>query len=398
MDPAYLIDWANFLLRWLHVITAIAWIGSSFYFVFLDDSLEPPADEALKARGVTGEMWAVHGGGFYNPQKYAVGPKTMPGGTLHWFYWESYSTWLSGFALFAVLYLWNASSFLVDRAVHEWSPAAAGAASMGFLAAGWLAYDAICRVAGRKADGSVGGDARVGALVLGMVVLASWLACSLFAGRAAFVVVGAMLGTIMSANVFFVIIPGQRKVVADLRAGRRPDPIHGQRGKQRSVHNTYLTLPVLVTMVSNHYPMLYQHRLNALVLVLLMVLGALVRLFFVQRHKGRQRWEIVAASVALVALLAWLVAPAAVGASAASPARFADVQAVVQQRCALCHNAQLAQKGVRLDTPESLLAHAAAIHQQAVVTRQMPLNNATQITEQERSMLARWFAAGAPRD
>jgi len=187
-------------------------------------------------------------------------------------------------------------------------------------------------------------------------------------------------------------------VVADLRAGRRPDPIHGQRGKQRSVHNTYLTLPVLVTMVSNHYPMLYQHRLNALVLVLLMVLGALVRLFFVQRHKGRQRWEIVAASVALVALLAWLVAPAAVGASAASPARFADVQAVVQQRCALCHNAQLAQKGVRLDTPESLLAHAAAIHQQAVVTRQMPLNNATQITEQERSMLARWFAAGAPRD
>jgi uncharacterized membrane protein len=397
MDAAYLIDWANFLLRWLHVITAIAWIGSSFYFVFLDDSLEPPADEAQKARGVTGEMWAVHGGGFYNPQKYAVGPKTMPPNKLHWFYWESYSTWLSGFALFAVLYLWNASSFLVDPAVHDWTPAAAGAAAVGFLAAGWLVYDVICRVAGRTPGGGIGGDGRVGLLVLVMVVLASWLACRLFAGRAAFVLVGAMLATIMSANVLFWIIPGQRKVVAALRAGRAPDPIHGQRGKQRSVHNTYFTLPVLATMVSNHYPMLYQHAHNWLVLLGLMVLGVAVRVFFVQRHKGRHRWDLVAASVALaVALAVFIAPPRPSAASAATPAGFAAVQAVVQQRCAACHNEQFAQKGVRLDTPDAIRRQAAAIHQQAVVTRQMPQNNATQITEDERALLARWFAAGAP--
>jgi uncharacterized membrane protein len=399
MDAAYLLDWASFLLRWLHVITAIAWIGSSFYFVFLDDSLEPPRDPALRDKGVTGEMWAVHGGGFYNPQKYAVGPKTMPPNRLHWFYWESYSTWLSGFALFAVLYLWNASSFLVDRRVHDWTPAVAGAAAVAFMGVGWVVYDLVCRTAGRRRDGSVGGDARVAVLVLAMVVFASWLACRLFAGRAAFLVVGAMLATLMSANVLLWIIPGQRKVVAALRAGRAPDPVHGQRGKQRSVHNTYFTLPVLATMVSNHYPTLYQHAHNWLVLVGLMVLGVLVRLFFVQRHKGRWRWDLLAAGVLLAVVLgAWVAPPRPPAASAAAPARFAQVQAVVQQRCVACHNAQLAQKGVRLDAPELIAQQAAAIHQQAVVTRQMPQNNATGITEDERALLARWFAAGAPPD
>jgi uncharacterized membrane protein len=396
MTETYLLDWANLLLRWAHVVFAIAWIGSSFYFVWLDNHLTPPTDEDLKARGVDGELWAVHGGGFYNPQKYFVGPRRMPQGVLHWFYWESYSTWLSGFALFSLLYLWNASSFLIDKRVHDWAPAAAVAAALAFLVVGWLVYDAICRVLGRTKDGKVGNELRVGLAILACVVFASWLACQLFAGRAAFLIVGAMLATIMSANVFFWIIPGQRKVVADLQAGRAPDPVHGQRGKQRSVHNTYFTAPVLVAMLSNHYSLLYAHEHNWLVLVGLMLFGALARLVFVLRHKGPVRWPLVGLCVALLAALVVFVAPRETAATSASVPDMAQVQAVVQQRCVMCHNAQLANKNVRLDTPEFLRQHAQQVLQQAVIARTMPLNNATQMTDAERALLRRWIEAGAP--
>jgi uncharacterized membrane protein len=402
---AYLLDWANLLLRWLHVIVAIAWIGSSFYFVMLDMSLVPPEDEALKAKGVNGELWAVHGGGFYNPQKYFVGPKAMPTSHLHWFYWESYWSWMSGFALFAVLYLWNASSFLVDRNVFAWgSPVAAGFAALGFLAMGWIVYDAICRVFGRNKDGSIGGDLRVGVLLFVYVVIATWLACQLFSGRAAFLIVGAMLATTMSANVFFWIIPGQRKVVADLAAGRAPDPIHGQRGKQRSVHNTYFTLPVLVAMLSNHYGWLYQARHNWLVLLALMLGGALIRHFFVARHQAKVKgqpwpWGYAVAGTALILGLAVALAPAPQSAAAAArPATFAEVKAVVEQRCLLCHNAQLQQKNVALHTPELIRQHAQMMFQQVVVLKLMPLSNATQMTDDERALFKRWFEAGAPAD
>ena len=399
---AYLLDWANLLLRWLHVIVGIAWIGSSFYFVMLDMNLVPPQDEGLKAKGVDGELWAVHGGGFYNPQKYFVGPKQMPSGHLHWFYWESYWTWMSGFALFAVLYLWNASSFLVDRNVFAWgSPIAAGAAALGFLVAGWLVYDAICRIFGRNADGSIGGDLRVGVLLAVYVVGATWLACQLFAGRAAFLIVGAMLATAMSANVFFWIIPGQRKVVADLAAGRKPDPIHGQRGKQRSVHNTYFTLPVLIAMLSNHYGWLTQPRHNWLVLLALMLGGAMIRHFFVARHKANVAgqpwpWGYAAAGVVIIAALIVVMAPAPQTAAAASqPASLAQVKAVIDQRCTLCHNAQVQQKNVALHTDELIVRHAQMVYQQAVVLKLMPLNNATQITDDERALIKRWFESGA---
>ncbi|MEY8875194.1 MAG: urate hydroxylase PuuD [Leptothrix sp. (in: b-proteobacteria)] len=393
---SYLFDWANLLLRWLHVITAIAWIGSSFYFVWLDNSLVPPADEAARARGVGGEIWSVHGGGFYNAQKYPVGPKQMPA-NLHWFYWESYSTWLSGFALFTVLYLWNAGTFLVDKSRLDWSPLAAGSAALAFLVVGWLVYDAICRVVGQKkaADGtlSTGHDALVLGLLFVYTVAATWLACQLFAGRAAFLLMGAMLATTMSANVFFWIIPGQRTVVADLKAGRPMRAIFGQRGKQRSVHNTYFTLPVLIAMLSNHYGMLYQHPHNWLVLSALMLAGALVRTFFVARHKGRQPWALVGAALAiLVALIAWL-APAAAPAptaSAAAPVTLAQVQAVVEQRCVLCHNAQVQNKGVALHTAALIEQHRAQIYQQAVVQKLMPMNNATGITDAERALIGRW--------
>ncbi len=394
----YLLEWGNLLLRWAHVITAIAWIGSSFYFVFLDNSLTPPTDPALKAKGVDGELWAVHGGGFYNPQKYIVSPPQLPE-HLHWFYWEAYSTWLTGFGLFTVLYLFNASTFLVDASRYAWSSGGAIAAALGFLAGFWLIYDVICRTLGQRP----GGDRLVGGLVTLTVVGASWLACELFAGRAAFLLVGAMMATAMSANVAHWIIPGQRKVVAALRAGQAVDPVHGQRGKQRSVHNTYFTLPVLIAMLSNHYGWLYQGPHNWAVLVGLMLAGALIRHSFVARHKALRLgqpvpWGYAGAGVALLlGVMVWLApTPVAPPAASAPAPTLAQVQAVVQQRCVLCHNAQVNHKGVMLHTPELLRQHGPAIVQQVVVQRLMPLNNATQITEAERALLGRWVAAGMP--
>ena len=403
---AYLLDWVNLLLRWAHVITAIAWIGSSFYFVLLDNSLSKPQEQDLKDKGVDGEMWAVHGGGFYHSNKYMVAPRWKPlPENLHWSYWESYSTWLTGFALFTVLYLFNAGSFLIDKSVYDWSPGAAIGASLGFLVAFWLIYDIICRAFGQKKNG----DLIVGAGVFVFVIFASWLACQLFAGRAAFLLVGAMLATAMSANVFFWIIPGQRTVVADLRAGRTPDAIHGQRGKQRSVHNTYFTLPVIVAMLSNHYGWLYSGPNNWLVLVLLMLAGALIRHSFVARHKAhvehrRAPWEhAVVGTLVLVAMAVWLAPKppsaeqqAAAKAAATKPAGYVEVHAVLEQRCVLCHNAQVQQKNVALHTADDLKKHAQAVYQQASVLKLMPLNNATQITDAERDLIKRWYEAGAP--
>jgi uncharacterized membrane protein len=287
-------------------------------------------------------------------------------GHLHWFYWESYSTWLTGFALFTVLYLFNAGTFLVDKTVFDWSPAAAVASALGFLAAFWVVYDGICRVFGRRPRG----DLLVGALVFGFVVFASWLACQLFAGRAAFLLVGAMMATAMSANVFFWIIPGPAQGGGTTAAGQPVDPVHGQRGKQRSVHNTYFTLPVLVAMLSNHYGWLTTGPHNWLVLVLLMLAGALIRHSFVVRHKAhvqgrRTPWEhAVAGTLVLVGLALWMApAPPSAQARAAAtqPATTAQVQAVVQQRCVMCHNAQLAQKNVALHPRAAQAARAGGV-------------------------------------
>lgn len=408
---SYLLDWANLLLRWLHVIVAIAWIGASFYFVWLDNHLLKPQAEDLKAKGVDGELWAVHGGGFYNPQKYMVAPANLPR-ELHWFYWESYWTWMSGFALFALLYLFNADTYLIDKRVHDWSAGAAVAAALGFLAGGWIVYDQICRRFGRKADGSIGNDGVVLGLVAVAIVAAAWGASQLFAGRAAFLITGAMIATMMSANVFFWIIPGQKQVIADMRAGRPVDPVHGQRGKQRSVHNTYFTLPVLIAMLSNHYGMLYSHPQNWLVLVLLMLAGALVRTWFVKRHKGVDAWPLlVAVAMLLAGLIAWLApqpamvpvsaapvlgAPATSGAAsteatADGKVSFEMVKAIVDARCLACHNAALAPKRIQFHEPQLIEQHAAEIYQQVVVQKSMPLNNATGITDEERATLGRWF-------
>jgi uncharacterized membrane protein len=395
----YLLDWANLLLRWLHVIVAIAWIGSSFYFVFLDSSLTPPQDEQLRREGVSGELWAVHGGGFYHPVKYAVAPPKLPD-HLHWFYWESYTTWLSGFALFLVSYLWSPSVYLIDPKVMAWSPPAAIATALGFLVVFWFLYDLICRTLGQTRNG----DAKVGALVAVLVALAAWLATELFAGRAAFLLVGAMLATAMSANVFVWIIPGQRKVVAALRQGQPVDPIHGKRGKQRSVHNTYFTLPVLFAMLSNHYSFTYGHEHNGLVLIGMMAAGAAIRQFFVLRHgyklgRNRHPWPYAAVGVAvLLALIAWLKPAPRAAVAVPETVGFAQVQPVLAQRCVMCHGEALQSKGVRLDSPAEVQRHAQAVYQQVVVTRLMPMNNATGITEEERALVGAWFKGGARID
>jgi uncharacterized membrane protein len=400
---AYFLDWANLLLRWVHVITAIAWIGSSFYFVFLDNNLIKPNSPDLLEKGVDGAMWAVHGGGFYNPQKYMVAPKKIHT-KLHWFYWESYSTWLTGFGLFTVLYLWNASTFLIDKSLMDWSPAAAISAALGFLVAFWLIYDTVCRVFGFRENGE-----RIVALTMIVVVaFASWLSCQLFAGRAAFLLVGAMIATSMSANVFFWIIPGQRKVVAAMTSGVAMDPkelaTHGKRGKQRSVHNTYFTLPVIFAMLSNHYSFLYTHENHWIILVMMMLAGALIRQFFVQRHGyhlGRAKNPLpfaIAGVVILLSVIVWMrPAPSATAPTAVNeaPVTYAEVSQVFAQRCYMCHGEQVQMKNVRFDTPEGVKQHALGIYQQAVVTKQMPMNNATGITEAERTIIKRWYETGA---
>ena len=394
---SYLLDWANLLLRWVHVITAIAWIGSSFYFVFLDSSLTAPVDEDLKKQGVSGELWAVHGGGFYHPVKFAVRPPELPK-HLHWFYWEAYSTWLTGMALFTVSYLWQAGTYLIDKSLMDWSAGAAVATALSFLVVFWLLYDGICRVFGRRKNG----DALVGLCVLVLVCVASWLACHWFAGRAAFLLVGAMMATAMSANVFFWIIPGQRTVVADIKAGRPVDPIHGFHGKQRSVHNTYFTLPVLFAMLSNHYSFTWSHPQNWLVLILMMFAGAAIRQFFVLRHGfklGRNGNPLPYALVGVAVILGTIVwlkpAPRAATAAVAGDVSYAMLQPVLAQRCYMCHGEQVQMKNVRIDSPEGVKLHAQAIYQQVVVSKIMPMNNSTQITEDERALIGRWFEGGA---
>jgi uncharacterized membrane protein len=394
---AYLLEWANLLLRWAHVITGIAWIGSSFYFVSLDNSLTPPKDPKDAAKGVGGEQWGVHGGGFYHHQKYPVSPGYVPD-QLHWSMWESYSTWLTGFALFTVLYLFNASTFLIDKTLFDWSPTAAICTALAFFVAFWVTYDLICRTLGRGKNG----DAIVGGCVFVLIVFASWLSCHLFAGRAAFLLVGAMIATTMSGNVFFWIIPGQRTVVAAIKAGLPVDPVHGQRGKQRSVHNTFFTLPVLFSMLSNHYGFTFGAKYNWVVLVAIMVAGALIRMSFALRHKALAYGKPVPwhfAAIGTLILVGVVIAvrpePQAVAAAGAAEVKFDEVQAVVTQRCVMCHGPAMQSKNLRFDSPDEIAKHAQAIYQQAVVLKTMPLNNATQITDAERALIGRWFTAGA---
>ena len=399
---AYIVDWLNLLVRWLHLITGIAWIGASFYFVMLDNSLTPPKKPEDAKRGVFGELWAVHGGGFYNSQKYLTGPKGEPlSENLHWSKWEAYTTWLSGMGLLGLIYWYGASSYLIDRNVMALTPLAGVAISIAFITGGWFAYDFACRVL-------AGNENLLAGVMLALVMVSAWALFHVFGARAAFVHVGAMIGTMMVANVFFHIIPGQKRMVADIRAGREPDPTPGIVGKQRSVHNTYFTLPVLFVMISNHYPMTYSHPYGWLVLGVIMLAGVLIRQFFVLRHKGRTMWMLPSVAVVLLVGLAVALAPAAPSASAAKGASaetisFAQVKTVLDTRCISCHATQPTQpgfaqppKGIVLETPEQIGQNAAKIAE-TVGNRYMPIGNLTQMTDEERTIVTGWFAQGAKR-
>ena len=391
LDP-YATDWLNLLGRWLHVIAGIVWIGSSFYFIALDNHLRPPEQEDDRDAGVGGESWEIHGGGFYRVQKYRVAPPTLPE-PLHWFKWEAYTTWLSGFALLVVLYYFHADTYLIDKSVADLSPWQAIAISIGLLAASWLVYDALCRVLGSQ-------PLVLAATLLALITLAAWGISHLFSGRATYLQVGAMIGTMMVGNVFFVIIPAHWELVRAKQAGREPDPAANERGKLRSVHNNYLTLPVVFTMISNHFPFTYGHSYSWLILVVLLVIGAWIRHFFNLRHAGRTVWAIPVTSALAIALLAVLIRPQNESVAGTAAVPFARVAQVIDQRCTACHSlhptkVDEAPLGITMDTPGEIQRLAPGIQQQAVDSTAMPLGNVTGMTTAERRLLGRWIAQGA---
>jgi uncharacterized membrane protein len=385
MDP-YLRDVLDVLLRMLHVTAGIAWIGASFYFVRLDLALRPPNRREDAEAGVAGEFWGVHGGGLYHSQKYRLAPAEMPE-PLHWFKWEAYTTWLSGFALMVVLYYFEADVRLVDpgiAALDEWQ---AVALSVGGIAVAWVVYDVLCRTVGQWSQAAL---AVVGT---GLVALAAWGASELFAPRAAYLQVGVMLGTIMAANVFLVIIPAHRKLVAAMEEGREPDAAPLLEAKNRSVHNNYLTLPVLFTMLAGHFAFVFGADEAWLVFVLIAVLTALIRVFFNRWHTGRREWWIPAAAALGVAALALWLKPDDAAPDVGAPVSIDQIQPIVTERCATCHSGITAPLGVRLSTREEILARIDDIERQAVLTRAMPPGNATGMTDEERTALARWIAS-----
>lgn len=395
---AYVLDFLNFALRWLHVIAGVAWIGASLYFVWLDASLRPPTDQPSKDIGIGGEVWALHGGGFYRAQKFAVAPPQLPV-PLHWFKWEAYTTWLSGFALLVLIYYLQADVYLIDPNVMALTPAAAIAAGLACLVVTWLIYDALCRSPLGASEPMLAGV---------MFVLLAALAYGLthlYSGRGAFIHFGSVLGTIMVANVLFVIMPGQRAMVRAKVEGRAVDPRHGVRGQQRSVHNTYFTLPVLFVMTSNHYAGFTNHRHAWLILMAISLAGALIRLYSVRAHRGHSRPMLWIAGYAILIALFIALLPNTGTQSAGAAVKFAEVRKVIETRCAGCHAAQPAfagfnapPKNVLLETAAQIRTQAGQIQQQVVIARAMPPGNLTGLTEDERALLGSWVAQGAATD
>jgi uncharacterized membrane protein len=390
----FILEWLSLLGRWVHIITGIAWIGASFYFVFLDRSLEPPKKKEDADKGVAGEIWSVHGGGFYHAQKYQVAPAELPK-TLHWFKWEAYSSWLSGIFLFGLIYWYGAELYLIDPSVMELSKASAIIISIAFIGGGWIFYDLLCKSPlGKKEN----------VLAVIMLVFVSVLAfalCHIYSGRGAYIMFGAVLGTIMVGNVFFVIIPGQKDLVQAKVNGKDPDPIHGIRGKQRSVHNTFFTLPVLFVMISNHYAMTFGHEFNWLILIAISVSGAMIRVFFVSRHgEGKPSILNLIGGIAILIITSGVMAFSSFSGGGAIAAKVdsAKIESIVKQRCSVCHSSQPTQpgftaapKGITYDNMVQIEAQAALINQQAVVSKVMPLGNMTGITDEERKMLGDWY-------
>jgi uncharacterized membrane protein len=382
MDP-YLRDVLDVLLRLLHVTAGIAWIGASFYFVRLDLALRAPKRQEDADAGVAGEFWGVHGGGLYHSQKYRLAPAEMPE-PLHWFKWEAYATWLSGFALLIVLYYFDAGLRLVDADAADLEEWQAIALSVGGIALAWIAYEVLCRL--------VRSQLAVAVIGVALVALAAWGAGELFSPRAAYLQVGVMLGTIMTANVFFVIIPAHRKLVSAMTEGREPDAAPLVEAKNRSVHNNYLTLPVLFTMLAGHFAFIFGADEAWLVFVVIAVLTALIRVFFNRWHAGRRSWWIpAAAALAVLGLALWLQ-PEEAGSDVSGPVAFERIAPVIEARCATCHSGVSAPLGIQLETRAEIEVRRDDIERQAVLTRAMPPGNATGMTEEERELLAAWVA------
>jgi uncharacterized membrane protein len=376
----YLHEWVTLCLRWAHVIVGIAWIGASFYFIWLDNHLEPSKEQRL-----AGELWAIHGGGFYRVEKFRLAPAALPG-TLHWFKWEAYWTFFTGFALLAAMYYEHAEVYLIDPQVMALSRLAAVGIGIGFLVVSMAIYEGLCR-------SPLGKNETVLSLILFLLLaLAAWGLTQVFSGRGAFIHYGALIGTIMVANVAHVIIPGQGRMVKAMQEGREPDPKDGWMGKQRSVHNTYFTLPAVFAMLSNHYAMTFGHRHAWLVLVALTLAGALIRVWFVMRHKGRAPHWVWIVGVGFIVVAALIAMPKSESVPAVS---MGEIQQIVGARCVTCHSEKPtfqgiaeAPKGVKLDTPERIRAQAALIRQQ-MLSRAMPPGNLTGLTDAERAALAR---------
>ncbi|MFC2971169.1 urate hydroxylase PuuD [Azotobacter bryophylli] len=396
---AHLTEWLNLTVRWIHMIVGIAWIGASFYFVWLENNL----DRTNPREGLSGDLWAIHGGGIYHLEKYKLAPPRMPE-KLHWFKWEAYATWLSGISLLGVVYYLNPGLYLLAPG-SALAPAAGVAIGLGSLLLGWLVYDALC-------DSSLGKrPALLGAVLFALIVLAAWGYSRVFGGRAAYLHTGALIGTIMVGNVFRIIMPAQRDLVKAIEEGRQPDPRLPAKGLLRSRHNNYFTLPVLFVMISNHFPSTYGSRYNWLILAAIALLSVLVRHYFNTRHRSQKfAWALPTAALGLLCL-AFVSAPrppatpAPLAVGPAGSGQFARVEAVIRERCAVCHSASptselvgAAPAGVMFDTPEQIRQQAARIRAQAVASQVMPLGNVTGMTAQERELIGAWIDRGARID
>lgn len=390
----YIADWLNLLIRWLHLITGAAWIGTSFYFNWLNHNIRPPQEER---KGISGELFAVHGGHFYQVSKYAGAPEELPE-TLHWFKWEAYFTWITGVSLLAVVYYFNANMYLVDSSVRELSSGVAIGISVASLIGGWVVYDLLCKspLAKKPVAFTAVGFALMTAVAYGL--------CQVFAARAAYIHVGAMMGTMMAANVFFVIIPNQRKMVDAMIAGEEPDTSLGDAGALRSFHNNYFTLPVLFIMISNHFPMTYGHAFNWAILAAISLAGAIIRHHFNLRSKGHYNvWILPTASVMILAL-AFVMRPVTTPVSTATASvTYEDIHPIIQQRCSPCHASVPTFEGLVApplglvyETPEQVQAVSAKIKLMVVDGILMPPGNITQITDEERVKLGKWIDAGSP--
>lgn len=396
MDP-YITEWLNLALRFAHVITGIAWIGASFYFVWLDNHLEkPPGWKADK--GIGGDLWAIHGGGFYEIAKYKQAPEKMPQ-LLHWFKWEAYSTWLTGFLLLSLMFYVGADIYLIDPSVAKLSQGVAIAIGLGVIIGGWIIYDVLCRT--KLAEHGL----VLGVILMALITLLSYFLSITFSARGAFMHVGAVVGTIMAGNVFFIIMPSQRALVASVEKGEAVDPIWGAKAKLRSTHNTYATLPIIFIMISNHYPMIFNHEYNWAVLMVVFVITAAIRQYFVAAHKGQQSiWVLVAAGLLTIGL-AIAIAPKTTTVATGAQAIVIEpgkVKSIINERCTVCHSKTntdpifaMAQGGVILDTLDDMARWAPRIQARAIDAKDMPFMNKTKISNEERAYIAQWIAQGA---